>query len=67
VSYFEWVQNKTGDYWTEDVIISKLKNKMINSFNSIWSIKQEYNVSLRTAAYIKSLKVLNELYNYKYN
>lgn len=36
VSYFEWVQNRMGYYWTKDEVYSKLKQKMVEAFEPIY-------------------------------
>lgn len=56
VSYFEWVQNLYGYYWSEEEIEQKEEIAMVNAFNSIFKLKEEYNVSMRTAAYMHSVK-----------
>lgn len=56
VSYFEWVQNLYGYYWSEKEVEGKEEIAMINAFNDIWKIKVEYNVSMRNAAYMHSVK-----------
>ncbi|MGH4123496.1 MAG: Glu/Leu/Phe/Val family dehydrogenase [Clostridium sp.] len=56
VSYFEWVQNLYGYYWSENEVEEKEEIAMINAFNDIWKIKEEYNVSMRNAAYMHSVK-----------
>ena len=56
VSYFEWVQNLYGYYWSEKEVEEKEELAMINAFNDIWKIKEEYNVSMRNAAYMHSVK-----------
>lgn len=56
VSYFEWVQNLYGYYWEENEIIKKLERAMVNAFNDIWKIKEDYDVSMRKAAYLHSVK-----------
>lgn len=56
VSYFEWIQNKTGDYWDLDTIHVKLKNKIIMAFNDIHKIMEEKKIDMRTAAYVYGLK-----------
>lgn len=56
VSYFEWVQNMYGYYWSEEEVESREEEAMVKAFNNIWSIKQEYNVSMRNAAYMHSVK-----------
>lgn len=56
VSYFEWVQNLYGYYWSEREVEEKEEIAMLNAFNDIWKIKEEYNVSMRNAAYMHSVK-----------
>lgn len=56
VSYFEWVQNLYGYYWSEEEVEEKEEKAMINAFNDIWKIKEEYMVSMRNAAYMHSIK-----------
>ncbi|WP_373898420.1 Glu/Leu/Phe/Val family dehydrogenase [Haloimpatiens sp. FM7315] len=56
VSYFEWVQNLYGYYWSEKEVEEKEERAMVDAFNSIWSIKEEYNVPVRKAAYMHSIK-----------
>lgn len=56
VSYFEWVQNRYGYYWEEAEVEQKEEIAMKNAFNAIYQIKTEYNVSMREAAYMHSIK-----------
>lgn len=56
VSYFEWVQNLYGYYWEEKEVEQKEERAMIEAFNDIWKIKEEYNVTMRNAAYMHSIK-----------
>jgi Glutamate dehydrogenase/leucine dehydrogenase len=56
VSYFEWVQNMYGYYWSEKEVEDKEEDAMVKAFNSIWDIKKDYNVSMRNAAYMHSVK-----------
>ncbi len=60
VSYFEWVQNRNGWYWTLEEVNQRLKQKMETETEAVWSIAQELGVSLRTAAYIHALNRLGE-------
>ncbi len=55
VSYFEWVQNRSGLYWTLDEINQRLKQKMVEETEAIWKIAQELSISMRTAAYVHAL------------
>jgi len=60
VSYFEWVQNRAGFYWTLDKVNRRLKQKMVEETESIWHISQEKSAPLRTAAYIHAFCRINE-------
>lgn len=55
VSYFEWVQNRQGYYWTLDEVHARLKTIIETEADVIWAIAQEKKVRLRTAAYIHAL------------
>lgn len=61
VSYFEWVQNLYGYYWSEEEVENKEEIAMVNAFNSLWKIKEEYNVSMRNSAYMHSVKRVAEV------
>ncbi|MEC4723522.1 Glu/Leu/Phe/Val dehydrogenase [Noviherbaspirillum sp. CPCC 100848] len=52
VSYFEWVQDFSSFFWTEDEINQRLTRIMREAFGAVWTLAQEKNVSLRTAAFI---------------
>ncbi len=56
VSYFEWVQNKNNESWSEQQVKKKLREKMISAFGQIWKEFAEGKKSFRTAAYVLSLK-----------
>jgi glutamate dehydrogenase (NADP+) len=60
VSYFEWVQNRSGLYWTLDEVNSRLKQKMVTETNKIWAIAQKLSISMRTAAYVHALNRIGE-------
>lgn len=60
VSYFEWLQNRSGEYWEENVIFDKLSMIMKREFNNVHEIKIDKNVSYRTASYILALKRIIE-------
>ncbi|NEQ64654.1 MAG: Glu/Leu/Phe/Val dehydrogenase [Symploca sp. SIO2D2] len=65
VSYFEWVQNRSGLYWTLEQVMERLKQKMVEETEKIWSISQELGISMRTAAYIHALNRLEDALNAK--
>jgi glutamate dehydrogenase (NADP+) len=60
VSYFEWVQNRNGLYWSLQEINQKLKEQILTETEKVWSISQNLGVSMRTAAYIHGLNRLGE-------
>lgn len=59
VSYFEWVQNRGGYYWSLEKVNQRLKLKMMEETELIWTIAQELSCSMRTAAYVHALKRLS--------
>ena len=52
VSYFEWVQDFSSFFWSEDEINARLVRIMQEAFAGIWQVAQEHKVSLRTATFI---------------
>jgi len=52
VSYFEWVQNRYGYYWSDEEVQEKLQRAMVDAFNNIKKFKEEKKVAeWRTAAF----------------
>lgn len=60
VSYFEWVQNKAGYYWTEDEVNTKHDLKMEIAFEAIWNNVSTFKTSMRIAAYITALQKIEQ-------
>ncbi|MGG0588448.1 Glu/Leu/Phe/Val dehydrogenase [Priestia megaterium] len=56
VSYFEWVQNNQGYYWSEEEVAYKLRKVMVDSFETVYQISQENDVDMRLAAYMAGIK-----------
>ncbi|HLH86477.1 MAG TPA: Glu/Leu/Phe/Val dehydrogenase [Thermoplasmataceae archaeon] len=56
VSYFEWVQNNIGEYWTEEEVYRKLDQRMTEATHSVLDTAERYKVDNRTAAYVVSVK-----------
>ncbi|MGD1919208.1 MAG: Glu/Leu/Phe/Val dehydrogenase [Pleurocapsa sp.] len=60
VSYFEWVQNRSGWYWTLEEINQRLQEKMQIEAQQTWKIAQDLTIDIRTAAYVHALNRLGE-------
>ena len=56
VSYFEQVQNQMNYYWTEEEVRSKLEAIMRKSYREVLATSREYNIPMRTAAYMLATK-----------
>jgi glutamate dehydrogenase (NAD(P)+) len=55
VSYFEWVQDRHGYFWTEKEVNERLEAKMCEAFNAVLQTAQKYDVDMRAAAYIVAI------------
>ncbi|MCS7025631.1 MAG: Glu/Leu/Phe/Val dehydrogenase [Bryobacteraceae bacterium] len=55
VSYFEWVQDRQGFFWNEQLVNGRLEEIMVNSFRDVTGYAQKYRVDNRTAAYMLAL------------
>ena len=55
VSYYEWVQNKAGYYWSETDVRQRLHEKMAQEFGAVYELMETHRVELRTAAYVQAL------------
>jgi glutamate dehydrogenase len=60
VSYFEWVQNNQGYFWSEEEVNEKLEVVMRKAFNRIVEISQNRNVDMRLAAYMMGVQKMAE-------
>ncbi len=60
VSYFEWVQNKAGYYWTEEEVNSKHDLKMEIAFEAVWHNTSHYKTTMRIGAYITALQKIEQ-------
>jgi glutamate dehydrogenase (NAD(P)+) len=54
-SYFEWVQDRHGYFWTEKEVNERLEAKMCEAFNSVLQTAQKYKVDMRAAAYVVAI------------
>jgi glutamate dehydrogenase (NAD(P)+) len=55
VSYFEWVQDRGGYFWTEQTVNDRLREIMTNSFRDVLELSKQHHVNMRTAAYMLSI------------
>ncbi len=56
VSYFEWVQDFSSFFWSEDEINARLVRIMKEAFAVVWQVAEEHQVTLRTATFIVACK-----------
>jgi len=55
VSYFEWVQDRQGYFWTEDMVNERLKQIMVAAFNDVVHYGEKHHVNNRIAAYMLAI------------
>lgn len=56
VSYFEWVQNNQGYYWTEEEVEEKLYKKMVDAFENVYTTATTRKINMRLAAYMVGVR-----------
>ena len=52
VSYFEWVQDISAFFWSEEEINARLERIMREAFTAVWEAARQKGISLRTAAFV---------------
>jgi glutamate dehydrogenase (NADP+) len=60
VSYFEWVQNRSGLYWSLGEVNQSLQRRMVEEAEQIWAIARDLSIPMRTAAYVHAISRLGE-------
>ena len=55
VSYFEWVQNKAGFYWTEEDVQARLQAIMAREYRAVDGLARKHGIALREAGYVHAL------------
>ena len=65
VSYFEWVQNNQGYYWTEEEVARKLEERMVASFDNVYQVHATRGVDMRLAAYMTGVRKMAEAARYR--
>jgi glutamate dehydrogenase len=61
VSYFEWIQNQYGYYWSEEEVIEKEEEVLMKAFDDLWKFKVSRNCTFRKAAYKHGVKRITEV------
>ncbi|AMJ67556.1 Glu/Leu/Phe/Val family dehydrogenase [Hymenobacter sp. PAMC 26628] len=65
VSYFEWVQNKQGFKWTEEMVTERADRIMTDAFEKVYQTSLKYNISLRIAAYVVAIDKVAQTYKFR--
>jgi len=55
VSYFEWVQDRQGYFWTEERVNRRLNRMMRTAFDNLYGVAEKHNITLRQAAYVYAI------------
>ena len=56
VSFFEWVQNRSGYFWDEKTVVDRLEAITVRSFADVLEVSKRHSVDMRTAAYMLSVE-----------
>jgi glutamate dehydrogenase (NAD(P)+) len=62
VSYFEWLQNKRSEFWDLEEVDSKLRKKIVSSYEQVRAAVGDLGTDWRTAAYVVALSNLERVY-----
>ncbi len=65
VSYFEWVQNRLGYGWTRERVSRRSDRIMKTAFDKVYKVAEDFNVSMRIAAYIVAIDKVAKTYKYR--
>lgn len=65
VSYFEWVQNRQGFYWREDVVNERLTDYMTRAFEATLATTDKYGTNPRIGAYILALDRVSQVMRHR--
>jgi len=55
VSYFEWVQDRQGYFWTEERVNRRLNRMMRSAFDNLYEVAEQHKITLRQAAYVYAI------------
>jgi glutamate dehydrogenase (NAD(P)+) len=62
VSYFEWVQDRMGYFWTEEIVNARLEQSMVAAYNDVDRVRKKHDVSMRIASYILAIDRVASVY-----
>jgi glutamate dehydrogenase (NAD(P)+) len=65
VSYFEWVQNRQGFKWTEEMVTERADRIMSDAFEKVYQTSQKYNIPMRIAAYVVAIDKVAQTYRFR--
>jgi glutamate dehydrogenase (NAD(P)+) len=55
VSYFEWLQDRGGYFWSEDTVNDRLRDIMVKGFRDVLELSKQHKVNMRTASYMLAI------------
>ncbi len=61
-SYFEWLQNKNGEFYELEDVLIKLEKRLYKAFKKVLKVSRKRNVDMRTAAYIIAIERIEQSY-----
>ncbi len=60
VSYFEWVQDRQGYFWTEERVNRRLNRMMRSAFDNLYKVSDQHKITMRQAAYVYAINRVAE-------
>ncbi len=64
-SFFEWVQNNSGDRWNSEKVLQKIENKMKEAFADLHKTKNKLKVDYHTAAFATAILKVEEIMRFR--
>ncbi len=65
VSYYEWLQNLSRDYWDHDTVKNRLEKNIVRSFNDVYKTAKEYKVDMRKGSMVLAVNRVVEAVKYR--